>query len=312
MLKLILRRLAWSIPLVLVASVVSFALVALLPGDAARSLLGPNATADQLEAARQELGLDRPLWVQYWNWLSGALHGDLGSSLINRQPVAGQLGDRLGPSLSLIIGAVLVATAVGVLMGVRAARRGAVGRLVQAGSIIGLALPDFWLGLVLVVVFAVKLAAFPPTGYIPLGQDPAGWLNSLVLPVITLAVPATATIARQARDAVSAALDQTYVRTLRAAGVPELSVVYRHALKNAAVPVLTVIGMVFVGALGGTVAVEFIFAIPGLGSTAVQATSAHDLPLIQGVVVYFTLIVVAVNLLVDVAYGYLNPRARLS
>ncbi|WP_037817424.1 MULTISPECIES: ABC transporter permease [Amycolatopsis] len=312
MLKLVARRLAWSVPLALVASVVSFVLVALLPGDAARSLLGPNATPEQLDAARQQLGLDQPLWVQYGKWLSGAVRGDLGSSLINRQPVAEQLNDRLGPSLSLIIGAVLVATLVGVLLGVRAARRGALGRIVQTGAIVGLALPDFWLGLMLVVLFAVKLAVFPPTGYVPLGENPAGWLNSLVLPVVTLAVPATAVIAKQTRDAVASALDQTFVRTLRAAGVTEFSVVYRHALKNAAIPVLTVIGMVFVGALGGTVAVEFIFAIPGLGGTAVQATSAHDLPLIQGVVVYFTLIVIAVNLLVDVAYGYLNPRTRRS
>lgn len=312
MLKLIGRRLAWSIPLAVVASVVSFILVALLPGDAARALLGPNATQAQLDVARQELGLDQPLWAQYGKWLSGAVHGDLGRSLINRQPVVEQLNDRLAPSLSLIIGAVLVAAVVGILLGVRAARRGALGRIVQTGSIIGLALPDFWLGLMLVVLFSVKLGLLPPTGYIPLGESPAGWLNSLVLPVVTLTVPATAVIAKQTRDAVASALDQTFVRTLRAAGVPEFSVVYRHALKNAAIPVLTVIGMVFVGALGGTVAVEFIFAIPGLGSTAVQATASHDLPLIQGVVVYFTLIVIAVNLLVDVAYGYLNPRTRRS
>ena len=145
MLKLVARRLAWSVPLALVASVVSFVLVALLPGDAARSLLGPNATPAQLDAARQELGLDQPLWVQYGKWLSGAVRGDLGSSLINRQPVVAQLNDRLGPSLSLIIGAVLVATVVGILLGVRAARGGALGRIVQTGAIIGLALPDFWM-----------------------------------------------------------------------------------------------------------------------------------------------------------------------
>src|SRR2546421_575659 len=219
MLKLVLRRVAWSVPLALVASVVSFLLVALLPGDAARSLLGPNATQAQLDQARQQLGLDQPLWVQYGRWLSGALPGDLGSPLINRQPVVEQLNQRLAPSLSLIIGAVLVATTIGVLLGVRGARRGAIGRLVKAGSIIGLALPDFWLGLVLVVFFAVRLSLFPPTGYVALGADPAGWSRSLGLPVATLTVPATAVIARQTREAVSAALDRSFVRTLRAAGV---------------------------------------------------------------------------------------------
>ncbi|MEU1178622.1 ABC transporter permease [Streptomyces sp. NPDC005820] len=312
MVRLVLRRLAWAVPLALVASVISFVLVALLPGDAARSLLGQNATDAQVDAARHELGLDRPLWTQYWRWLSRALHGDLGTSLINRQPVTGQLNDRLGPSLSLIIGATLLAAVVGILLGVRGAQRGVLGNVVKSGSVIGLAVPDFWLGLVLVVLFAVKLPFFPPTGYVPLPEDPAAWFTSLVLPVVTLAVPATAVIAKQSRDAVATALDQPFVRTLRAAGVPERSVVYRHALKNAAVPVLTVIGMVFVGALGGTVAVEFIFAIPGLGSTAVQATASHDLPLIEGVVVYFTMVVIVVNLLVDVAYHAVNPRVRAS
>jgi peptide/nickel transport system permease protein len=312
MLTLVLRRLAWSVPLALVASMVSFVLMAFLPGDPARSLMGPNATEDQLTVARHELGLDRSLWSQYGDWLSDALHGDLGTSLISRQPVTGLLNERLAPSLSLIIGAVLLGSLVGMILGIRGARGGRVGKLVQAGSALGLALPDFWLALVLVVVFAVNVGVLPPTGYVPLGDDPAGWLKSLVLPVVTLAVPVTAVIAKQTRDAVASALEQPFVRTLRAAGVPERSLVYRHALKNAAIPILTVVGMVFVGALSGTVAVEFIFAIPGLGSTAVQATASHDLPVIQGVVMYFTGIVLLVNLLVDLAYGYLNPRVRLS
>ncbi len=156
----------------------------------------------------------------------------------------------------------------------------------------------------------MQLSLLPPTGYVPLVDGVDAWATSLVLPVITLAVPATAIIAKQTRDAMSTALDKGFVRTLRAAGATERSVLYRHALKNAAIPILTVIGLVFIGALSGTVAVEFIFAIPGLGSTAVQATAARDIPLIQGVVVYFTLIVIAVNLLVDLAYGYFDPRVR--
>ena len=312
MLKLVLRRLAWSVPLVLVASMVSFVLMAFLPGDAARSLMGPNATDEQLAAARHELGLDQSLWSQYGHWLGNALHGDLGSSLISRQPVTSLLNERLAPSLFLIVGAVLLGSLVGITLGIRGARGGRLGKLVQAGSTLGLALPDFWLALMLVVVFAVNLGMLPPTGYVPLGDDPAGWLKSLVLPVVTLAVPVTAIIAKQTRDAMASALERPFVRTLRAAGVSERAVVYRHALKNAAIPILTVVGIVFVGALSGTVAVEFIFAIPGLGSAAVQATASHDLPVIQGVVMYFTGIVVIVNLIVDIAYGYLNPRVRAS
>src|SRR3954447_6755214 len=163
MLRLVLRRLAWAVPLALVASLISFVLVAFLPGDAARSLLGQNATAAQLDVARHELGLDQPLWIQYWRWLFKALHGDFGTSLINRQPVTAQLDDRLGPSLSLIIGATVLAAVVGILLGVRGARRGALGTVVKSGSVMGLALPDFWLGLMLIVLFAVKLPLFPPT-----------------------------------------------------------------------------------------------------------------------------------------------------
>ncbi|HEV7146000.1 MAG TPA: ABC transporter permease [Pedococcus sp.] len=310
MLRLVLRRLAWSVPLLLIASVVSFVFVALLPGDPARALLGQNATQEQVTAVREQLGLDQPLWEQYWNWLRGALHGDFGSSLFTHQPVTQLLNDRLEPSLSLIVGATLVATLVGVVLGVRGARRGALGRVVDAVSIVGIAIPDFWLGLMLIVLFAVQWSLLPPTGYVPFVDDPAGWLTSIVLPVVTLAVPATAIIAKQTRDAVSAAFDRGFVRTLRAAGLSDRSITYRHALKNAAIPILTVVGLVFIGALSGTVAVESIFAIPGLGRTAVQATSSADLPLVQGVVVYFTLIVIVVNLLVDLAYGYFDPRVR--
>jgi len=312
MLKLITRRLAWSVPLALAASAASFLLVGMLPGDAARSLLGQNATEQQLTEVRQQLGLNQPLVLQYWNWLIHALQGDLGTSLINKASVVEQLNERLGASLSLIIGATVVSAVIGVALGVRGALRGPAGKIVDAVSVLGLAVPDFWLGLVLVLVFAVQLAIFPPTGYVSPALDTAAWFDSLVLPVVTLAVPATAIVAKQARDAVATALSRPFTRTLRAAGVPEWSIIYRHALKNAAVPILTVIGLVFVGALSGTVAVEFIFAIPGLGRTAVEATSAHDFPLIQGVVVYFTLIVITVNLLVDLAYGYFNPRIRLS
>lgn len=312
MLRLILRRLAWSVPLALVASGVSFILVGFLPGDPARSLMGTNATEEQLAAARQQLGLDQPLWTQYWHWLTNALHGDLGTSLISRASVTETLNGRIGASMSLIVGATLVATLIGVALGIRGARKGFVGKAVDTVSVLGLAIPDFWLALVLVVVFAVSIPLLPPTGYVHLTQDPVGWLESIILPVITLAVPSTAVIAKQTRDAMATALDRPFVRTLRAAGVSERSVVYRHALKNAAIPILTVVGLVFVGALSGTVAVEFIFAIPGLGSEAVQATSAHDFPVIQGVVVYFTFIVIGVNLLVDLAYGYFNPRVRLS
>lgn len=300
----------WSVPLALVATAISFVLVAFLPGDAAISLAGQNATEEQRQQIRLDLGLDQPVWTQYGRWLERAISGDLGTSLVNRQPVVTQLNGRLAPSLSLIVGVTVVATVLGVGIGVLGARRGRIGRVVDRGSIMGLAVPDFWLGLVLIVLFAVHLGWFPPTGYVPWRNGVGAWLRSVALPITTLSVPATAILARQTREAMATALGKEYVATLRAAGVNESSIVLRHCLRNAAIPVLTVVGLVFVGALGGTVAVESVFAIPGLGSTAVQATANRDLPLIQGVVVYFTLIVIVVNLLVDCAYGYFDPRLQ--
>ena len=292
------------------ATAVSFILVAFLPGDAAVSLAGQNATEEQLEQVREDLGLDQPVWAQYNHWFARAIRGDLGKSMINRQPVTAQLNDRLAPSMSLIVGATLVGATFGVAIGILGVRRGRIGRVLDAGSITGLAVPDFWLGLVLIVLFAVRLGWFPPTGYVPWRDGVGAWLRSVALPIATLSVPATAILARQTREAMSSAMSKEYVRTLRAAGLDERSILFRHGLRNAAIPVLTVVGLVFVGALGGTVAVESVFAIPGLGSTAVRATANRDLPLIQGVVVYFTIIVIATNLLVDCAYGYFDPRLR--
>ena len=292
------------------ATAVSFILVAFLPGDAAVSLAGQNATEEQLEQVREDLGLDQPVWAQYNQWFERAIRGDLGKSMINRQPVTAQLNDRLAPSMSLIVGATLVGATFGVAIGILGARRGRIGRVLDAGSITGLAVPDFWLGLVLIVLFAVRLGWFPPTGYVPWRDGVGAWLRSVALPIATLSVPATAILARQTREAMSSAMSKEYVRTLRAAGLDERSILFRHGLRNAAIPVLTVVGLVFVGALGGTVAVESVFAIPGLGSTAVRATANRDLPLIQGVVVYFTIIVIAANLLVDCAYGYFDPRLQ--
>lgn len=297
-------------PLALAATAISFVLVAFLPGDAANSLAGQNATEEQRRQIRQDLGLDQPVWTQYGQWLERAVVGDLGSSMVNRQPVVTQLNGRLAPSLSLIVGVTVVATVLGVGIGVLGACRGRVGRVVDRGSIMGLAVPDFWLGLVLIVLFAVHLGWFPPTGFVPWSDGAGLWMRSVALPIATLSVPATAILARQSREAMATALGKEYVRTLRAAGVAERSIVLRHCLRNAAIPVLTVVGLVFVGALSGTVAVESVFAIPGLGSIAVQATANRDLPLIQGAVVYFTLIVIAVNLLVDCAYGYFDPRLQ--
>jgi peptide/nickel transport system permease protein len=313
MLGLVGRRLALSLPLLVIVPTVTFLLAALIPGDVARTILGADATQAQYQQLRQTLGLNEPLLTRYFSWLGNALHGNLGTSLFWQQPVTSLLDSRLQVTLSLVICSTALATAVGVIFGVVAAlRAGVVGKIVDAIAMVGLAIPNFFLGLLLVTWFAVTLRVFPATGYVPFTQSPDEWLRSIVLPVITLAVPGIAVIAKQTRDAMLEVLDRPFIRTLRAAGVPGRSIIGKHALRNAAIPVVTVTGLIFIGSLSGTVLVETVFALPGLGGLAVQATSQHDIPLIQGVAVYFTVAVICVNLLVDLTYSWLDPRVRVS
>jgi peptide/nickel transport system permease protein len=297
--------------LLFVVSALSFVLVSVTPGDAAREILGADAPPDAYPKLRHALGLDQPLYQQYWHWLKNALHGDLGTSLFTGEPVTREISARLPVTLSLITGALLISVLVGVGLGVfSAVRGGAAGRLVDACALGGFALPSFWVGAIFIEVFAVRLHWFPAIGYVPLEQSPQKWLLSLVLPVAALALHGVAGIARQTREAMLDALGSEYVRMASANGVSRPSILFRHALKNAGMLVLTVLGLLAVGLLGGTVLVESVFAMPGLGSLAVNASLAHDLPVVQGIVVTFTLIVVLINLLIDVAYTWLNPRVR--
>jgi len=309
--RLIARRLLLSIPLVFIVSALTFVLESFTPGDAARLILGTQFDPTRYAQLREQLGIDQPLYLQYWHWLGGLPHGNLGQSAYDGTAVAPTLNSRLGVTLFLILGTTLVSALVGVTLGIISALRGGIlGRLVDVLSLVGLALPSFWLGLVLVAVFAVAIPAFPATGYVPLLNSPAEWARSLVLPVITLSAAAVAVIAKQTRDAMMDVLGREFIRALRARGVPERTIIFRHALRSAAIPVVTVLGLLFVGLLSGSVLVESVFALPGLGSLAVQATTEHDFPVISGVALYFTLVVVVVNLLVDLAYGWLNPKVR--
>ena len=309
--RVLVRRLLWSVPLVLVATALSFVLIALVPGDAARTILGPLGSSANEHALRVQLGLDQPLVAQYGDWISHALRGDLGASLFTGQPVTTELNQHLEVTLSLLILGTLTSALIGVALGVAGAVRGGViGRSVDVLSLAGLAIPSFWLALVLTAVFAVGLRLFPVVGYVSFADSPLRWAQSLVLPVAALGLGSSTVIAKQTRDSLRHVLDQDFIRTLRANGFSGRSVLYRHALRNAGIPVLTVIGVVFVSLIGGSVFVEQVFAMPGLGSQAVEATTQHNLPLIQGVVLYFTLLVVAVNLVTDLCYAALDPRVR--
>jgi peptide/nickel transport system permease protein len=313
MIKLIIRRLLISIPLLLVVSVLVFILQSLIPGDAARQIAGIYATADDVERVRVELGLNLPVWEQYWNWLIGLFQGSLGNSLLDKQPVLDILNQRLPVTLSLVVGATVVATVVGVILGVASSRgRGVTARVIDVLSIIGLAVPSFWLGLLLITIFSVQLRLFPAVGYVSLEDSLSGWASSLVLPVTALALAGITAIAKQTREAMLDTLGSDFVRNLRANGISERSIVFKHALRSSALRIVTISGLLFVGALGGSVVIEQVFGLPGLGSLAVLSTTAKDIPIIQGIAVYFTLLVVAANLLTDISYGWINPKVRTS
>lgn len=309
----VMRRLSLAVPLLFVVSALTFVLISLTPGDAAAEILGPYAPRAEYLALRRALGLDLPIYEQYWHWLVHAIHGDLGWSLFTEEPVTAAINARLPVTLSLVGGALLVMAVVGVCLGLFSAVRGGVaGRMVDALALVGFAVPAFWLGGVLVVLFAVNMTWFPATGYVSLTQSPGAWIRSLVLPVLALSVSGVAALAKQTREAMLDALGSEYIRMAWANGLSARSIFFRHALKNTGIRVITVLGLQVIGLLSGTVVMETVFALPGLGSLAVDASIRHDLPMVQGVVVYFTVIVVVVNLLVDIAYTSLNPKVRTS
>lgn len=314
MLRDAVRWLVSSLVLLFVITALTFVLASLAPGDAAKAILSSQSgsyTVQQYQQMRHALGIDRPLPVQYWHWLDGVLHGSLGADLFSGQPVTQELNARLGPSLSIIVGTVIVSGLVGVSLGIVSGLRGGpLGRLVDAVSLAGLAVPNFWLALVLVELLAVRVQVFPATGYAPLSADPGPWLRSIALPVLTLSAGGVAFVAKQTRDSLSEVMSRDFIVMLRARGLSRRSVVLRHALRNAAIPVVTVLGLLLVGLLGGTVLIENVFSIPGLGQEAVTAAGSHDLPVIEGVAFYFAVVVVIANLLVDVSYRLLSPRMR--
>jgi len=311
----IVRRLLALVPLLVVISFAVFALVLLVPGDPAQTLAG-GAKADpaQVAAIRHQLHLDQPLLAQYWRWLSHAVTGDLGRPLFQRASVAEGIRTRFPVTLSLALGAMGVSLLIGIPVGIIAGTRPGTwkDRTATLGSSVGIAVPDFWLAMVLVVVFAVQNHLLPAIGYVTFTQSPVEWARHLLLPWLALGLAGGATLARQLRGSLIDALDQDYVRTARAMGMRERKVIGKHALKNAAIPAVTIVGIQFAYLLGGTFIIEQIFSIPGLGSWMLQAISAKDLPIIQGVVLVTAVIFVAVNLVVDITYGFLSPKVRVT
>lgn len=307
-----LRRALALIPVLLVVAVVSFLLIHFIPGDPAATMLGPQATPENMEQLRRALGLDRPLPVQFAEWSWRAVRGNLGDSIFMNQPVARLISMLFPLTLQLSLYALLFAVLVGVPLGVLAAvRRGTwVDRLTGLVSVAGLSMPSFWLGLNLIFLFSVELRWFPASGYTPLSQGVWKSLRSLTLPALSLGVVQMALIARMTRSSMLDVLGQDYVRTARAKGLAERVVVFHHALKNAMIPTLTVIGLVAGILLGGSVIIEEVFTLPGLGRLVVTAVTRRDYPTVQGVILFVAAVYVVVNLAVDLTYKLVDPRIK--
>ncbi|MBN9187397.1 ABC transporter permease [Microbacterium sp.] len=311
--RFVLRRVGSAVILLFAASLLVYVLLSPAFGDVARNILGENASEQQIVKLTEQLGLNQPVLVQYAHWLGHVFTGDLGTSYFTSQPVWDVIAARIPVTVSLVLLVTVFSGLIGFAVGVLAAvRRGWLDRILQIATTVGDALPAFIIALFLVTVVAVQWKLLPPTGYTPLADSPVDWARSLILPVVALTIVGIAGVAQQVRSATIATLDRDFVRTLRSRGLSEKRIILVNVLRNASTTGLTALAIQVVGILGGAVVVEQIFALPGLGSLAIEATARADLPIILGTVLAYVLIVVIVNLLVDLAVAWLNPKVRLS
>ncbi len=307
------QRIAVLLATLLIASLVVFAVMQILPGDAAQTMLGPTATPEAVAALSHKLGLDLPAPVRYARWIIGALHGDLGLSYAYGSPIAPLIASSLAVSAPLALMAMALAAAVGLVAGVYAAdRRGRTGDAVVMGfTQIGIAVPNFWLAILLVLVFAVTLRLVPAGGF-PGWHDPARALGALMLPAIALGVVQAAIVTRVTRSALIEALNEDFMRTARAKGVSRRSALWRHALPNALTPILTIMGLQFANLIAGAIVVENVFVLPGLGRLMLQSISNRDTLVVENGVMLLAMIVIGLNFIVDIACAAIDPRFRAS
>ncbi|MFI5046209.1 MAG: ABC transporter permease [Acidimicrobiia bacterium] len=314
MIRLILRRLLAVIPTLIIVTFGVFMLVSLMPSDPAVNAAGANATAVEVAAAAKRLHLNDPLLSQYWRWVDNAVHGDLGVSYVRAVPVSDELQARVPVTLSLIIAAtvfaLLIAIPLGILSGLRP--NGAIDNVSRTYASLAISIPGFVLAQILVVIFAIDLKWLPPSGFVKFSDSPSEWLRYIALPAISLGVAIGAAITRQLRAALVDELDANHIRTSWAIGGAAPRVVGRHGLKNAAIPAITIVGLQIAGLVGGTVIVEQIFSIPGLGTYLLGGIVSGDLPVIQGCVLVLVVIAITMSLVVDILYGLLNPKVRVA
>jgi peptide/nickel transport system permease protein len=312
MLAYIARRLLATIPVMAVVAVLVFSMLRLTPGDPAAIIAGAAATTQDIVDIRARLGLDRSIVVQFLVWIGHVLTGDFGESFFFKKQVAALIADRIGPTVALATTTIVLSVLIAVPLGVIAAwKQGTwIDRIVMGFSVLGFSVPVFVVGYVLIYVFAVELSWLPVQGYQPISEGFWGFLQRLILPSVTLSVIYVALIARITRTSVLEVLNEDYIRTARAKGLPDRVVLMKHALRNAAVPIVTIIGIGVALLIGGVVVTESVFSIPGLGRLTVDAVLARDYPTVQAVILLFSAVYVLLNLAVDVAYTFLDPRIR--
>jgi peptide/nickel transport system permease protein len=307
----ILRRIAQLLPVLLVASLGIWAMIYAVPGGPVGSIVGENATPEQVHAAIVRLGLDRPMLAQYWSWLGHAVTGDLGTSIQSREPVLGLIADRVPATVQLALGATLVGLLLGIPVALASALRphSWVDRALSGWSALALGVPTFWLGILLILLFAVQLHWLPSASvYVPFWSAPGQALRNILLPALTLGIYVSGIFARFLRAALLGELKADYVRTARSKGLRERNVIGRHVMRNALLPFVTVVGLMMANFIGGTVITEAVFTYPGLGRLLIQAISTRDYPLIQGCILFVLVVYVGMNVLVDVLYAYIDPR----
>jgi peptide/nickel transport system permease protein len=308
----LLRRILSTIPVLAIVAVFVFLMLRLTPSDPAAIIAGDYASSEQIEGIRERLGLNEPILKQFFIWIGGVLRGDFGESFFYKKQVAELIAERLEPTLSLSLLTICLVLLVAVPIGVIAAHNHGtwIDRFVMGFSVLGFSIPVFVVGYILIYIFAITLEWLPVQGYQRISDGVGGWLLRLVLPAMTLSVVFIAFIARMTRTSVLEVLNEDYIRTARAKGQTEIKVLIRHALANAAVPILTIIGLTVAILIGGVVVTESVFTLPGLGLLTVDAVLARDYPTIQAVILLFSFAYVMINLLVDVAYTFLDPRIR--
>jgi peptide/nickel transport system permease protein len=312
MLAFIARKTFSGAFLLLVISSLAYFLVFFSVDGIAYRLLGDAATEADVLAKNAELGLDRPFFVRYLEWLANALNLDFGVSWFTNEPIMQGLANRLPVTITLVAIAILISAILAVILGMIAAIKGGwVDKAVQFLAITGFAVPGFVIAVISVTIFAINLMLLPATGWVPIEEDPGLWIASLILPVFSLVIATVASSAQQIRSAIKNVMEKDWVKTLRSRGIPEREILFKHVLRSAAPAGLTVLSLQFVGMLGGSVIVESIFALPGIGSYAVTATAGGDTPVVMGVVVFTVLVVIFVNLIVDLINGWLNPKVRV-